>query len=89
MPFWAILRHDLLRASRAKQGKSDPDSNWAKARYNWVTYLLVRFGVLTAAELQQQFPDGIPDWANRKKTGELTISQVASFDGSHKKQASS
>ena len=27
------------------QGNSDPSSNWAKARYRWITQLLIRLGM--------------------------------------------
>ena len=67
------------------QGKSDPTSAWARARYNWVTYLLVRFGQLSQEQLEKQFPEGIPMWADVQKTGSLSLSQVSCFDGTHKK----
>ena len=34
-----------------KQGKHDPEATWSVASYNWVTYLMVRFGQLSDAEL--------------------------------------
>eukprot|EP01048_Picozoa_sp_COSAG05_P009760 COSAG05_NODE_821_length_7122_cov_142.066781_2_plen_271_part_00 len=43
-----------------KQGKSDPNSEWARARFNWITYLLVRFGHLTAEQLADRFPSIVP-----------------------------
>ena len=30
--------------NKRSQGNSDPESNWAKARYRWVTQLLIRLG---------------------------------------------
>ena len=34
-----------------KQGKKDPTTNWARARYRYVTQILIRIGVLTPVHL--------------------------------------
>lgn len=68
-----------------KQGKHDPDATWSKASFNWVTYLMVRFGQLSDAELAVRFPSGVPEWATRSVTGALDVQQVSVFDETHKK----
>ena len=36
---------------KAKQGSSDPDAPWSKARYNWIFQLLICFGVVQVPNL--------------------------------------
>ena len=40
------LKPKVLKTTKIKQGKKDPDSAWARARVNWVQQLLIRFGRL-------------------------------------------
>jgi hypothetical protein len=35
----------VVPVTKRPQGSLDKKSNWARARYGWVTQLLVRFGV--------------------------------------------
>jgi hypothetical protein len=68
-----------------KQGKDDPNSAWAKARYNWITFLMVSFRQLSDAELDVQFPDGRPAWADPTIVKQLHPNQIAWADGVHTK----
>jgi hypothetical protein len=69
------------------QGNCSKDSVWAKARLEWVTQLLVRFGILGIDRLQQIFGEGtIPEKFNPENLGpQLAISQIVFWDETHKK----
>ena len=40
------MKPKLNKISIRKQGSADPSSSWSRARYEWSTQLLVRFGKL-------------------------------------------
>ena len=74
----------------AAQGKSDPSSAWAQARFCWITFLMVSFGQLAVPALREAFdlttPDQtLPDWANPDIVTQISLNQVAWADGVHKK----
>jgi hypothetical protein len=69
------------------QGNCSKDSVWAKARLEWVTQLLVRFGILGIDRLQQIVGEGtIPEKFNPENLGpQLAISQIVFWDETDKK----
>ena len=62
---------------KAKQGSSDPDAPWSKARYNWILQLLVRFGVV-------QVPNP-PSYHDHTQVTPLSLHQIAWWDEKHRK----
>ena len=40
------MRPKMVNIKKRKQGSSEPESNWAQARYAWTRQLLARFGRL-------------------------------------------
>ena len=69
------------------QGNSDANSNYGKARYNYVRHLSVRFGHKPAHD--EDLPDPLPDWLDPEKLAErgfmLSINQIAFWDETHQK----
>ena len=69
------------------QGNYSRESVWARARLEWVTQLLVRFGILGVDRLEQIYGAGmIPDKFNPENLGpRLAITQIVFWDETHKK----
>ena len=82
----AYLRLDpvITPIRKRKQGTTEVDSPWAKARLEFVTQILVRFGLLTAAEVTD-CSGKIPDRFNIDKLTPMSINQLAFWDETHKK----
>jgi hypothetical protein len=77
-----------------KTGSFNPSSNWARARFGWVTQLLIRFGKtppgfdlawLLEKGLVPEGTDTIPDKFNVEKLPPLDITRVAFWDETHRK----
>ena len=64
---------------KAKQGSSDPDAPWSKARHNWILHLLVRFGCTP------KIPCPPPPYLDESKVTKLSIHNVAWWDEKHRK----
>ena len=75
------MKPKMVRIKKRKQGSTDPESLWAKARYEWSTQLLVRFGKLNVEEL----PRPVEKRFYRSSVGELEIQQVVWWDETHRK----
>jgi hypothetical protein len=78
------LKPKLSKITEMSQGSKDPNSAWSKARYNWFTHLLIRFGELDS---EQNLPpmNGLlpPPWLDKEKLTPLTITQVVWWDETH------
>ena len=64
-------------AEKAKQGSTDPDSPWSKARCDWILQLLVRFRCAK--------PINPPPCHDPSKVTKLSIDQVGWWDEKHRK----
>jgi hypothetical protein len=71
------LNPKISAVEKAKQGSSDPNSNWAKARVCWISQLLVRFGILR--------PPNPPPYLDHTKMPPLSLYQIAWWDEKHRK----
>ena len=81
---WAACRrlNPLVTAiQKRKQGSSDPDSEWARSRLNWVTQLMVLFLLLDKVTLGG---DACPRYFDSDIVGTLVLVQVAFWDETHK-----
>jgi hypothetical protein len=82
------LKPVITPIKKRKQGSNDPASPWAKARLEYVTQILVRFGgLLTTEEIAGLAGPGglIPDKFNVEKLTKVSINQIAFWDETHKK----
>jgi hypothetical protein len=70
--------------AKRKQGTTDPNSPWAKARLEWVTQILVRFGILTGNQVTAPLVN-VPDKFNATKVIHTSLNQIAFWDETHKK----
>jgi hypothetical protein len=81
--------------TRVKSGSHDPKDDWSRARFRWVTQLLIRLGekeftfeelkadgVLEADELDAGV---LPNCFNKDKLSCFTLHQLAGWDETHKK----
>jgi hypothetical protein len=79
------LKPIISPVKKRKQGSNDPTSPWAKARFEYVTQILVRFGEKVLVD-DIKAPDGsIPDKFDLAKLTKVSINQVAFWDETHKK----
>jgi hypothetical protein len=76
------LKPKVERIGVKSQGSKDVNSAWCKARYNWNTQLLIRFGLI----------DSVPDllgvqqpWFDKSKLTAIEMTQVGWFDETHTK----
>jgi hypothetical protein len=76
------LKPKVTKVVRKKQGDTDVNSAWAKARYNSVTQLLIRFGLL---ESQPDENGNLADYFNKDKITALQREQVADWEETHRK----
>ena len=71
------MRPKMVNIKKRKQGSSEPDSNWAQARYAWTRQLLARFG-----KLEERYPQHGP--IERRFDGDLqgklSLNQVVWWD---------
>jgi hypothetical protein len=83
------LRPVIRRVKRRKQGNTNPDSPWAKARLIWVTHFLVRLGkhVCNHTAKENEFLCLIetPTYFNTELLPPLSVHQIVFFDECHKK----
>ena len=71
-----------MNVTMRPQGSSNPDSDWAKARYRYVCQLLVRLG--HDIDLSVFFIDGkLPDCFNKNKLRPLDIDKIVFWDECH------
>ena len=75
------MKPKLNKIQKRKQGSSDPDSTWSRARFEWATQLLVRFGKLKP----QDFPQPLERRFDRDSIGHLHLHQVVWWDETHRK----
>ena len=75
------MKPKLNKISIRKQGSADPSSSWSRARYEWSTQLLVRFGKLTP----EDFPQPLERRYDRDSIGHLHLHQVVWWDETHRK----
>ena len=75
------MRLKMVNIRKRKQGSSQPDSNWAQARYAWTRQLLARFGRL------ERYPrhGPIEKRFNGDLLGKLSLHQVVWWDETHRK----
>lgn len=66
------------------QGNTDPNSDWAQARKNWVLQLLIRLGEETYVLLDGQ-EGPTPAMFDCNACGHLSIHQIAFWDEHHRK----
>ena len=74
------LKPKLKKIRRRKQGSTDPESHWSRARLQWATQLLVRFG-----ELDEDLDRPLERRFHRDVIGHLDIHQVVWWDETHRK----
>ena len=76
------LNPKVTSIKAGKQGSSDEKSAWARARFNWLTQLLIRFGgSLNEVDLEKLKVDGaLSDCFNIAKMSSLSLAQVAFWD---------
>ena len=67
---------------KKKQGSRDKTSKWARARMNWVTYLLVQLGKV---KIQRDVNGNIPEWFDEEKVAPLELQQIVWWDETHQK----
>jgi hypothetical protein len=82
------LNPKLLKVGKRSQGSDDPNSAWARARYNWNTQLLIRFGVLKKEDIPSDCynEDGnLRPCFDPSNLDALTTSMIAWWDETHKK----
>ena len=77
------LNPKLKRVSKRKQGSSDPDAPWSKARMLTVTQLLVRLGELEVSP--EPNTTTIPNKFDRSKLGAIELDQIVWWDETHRK----
>ena len=75
------MKPKICTIVRKKQGSRDPDSKWSRARYNWTTHLLVRFGKLPSQA--DPTTNLVPPWFNADKVEPLELSQVVWWNKTH------
>jgi hypothetical protein len=79
------LKPIVTPIKKRKQGSNDPNSPWAKARLEYVSQILGRFGAMPSID-DLKAPDGtIPGKYNAGKLTKVSINQVAFWDETHKK----
>ena len=72
------LRPMIKKVDKQKQGSSDPNSDWARARYLFTKQLMIRLGVLAdESPYDSRFA--------RNTAGHLSIDQIAWWDETHRK----
>jgi hypothetical protein len=76
------LKPKVKQIGVKSQGSKDVSSAWCKARYNWNTQLMMRFGLI----------DSVPDllgilqpWFDKSKLTAIKMTQVGWFDETHTK----
>ena len=80
------MKPKLIRIKKRKQGSTDPNSNWSKARHLWCIQLLIRFGELKLDDLYEYDElQRSADRFNRELIGELELNQVVWWDETHRK----
>ena len=75
------LKPKISKIRKRKQGSNDPTSSWSRARLEWTTQLLVRFGELRLDEL----PRPLERRFDRDQIGHLDLHQVVWWDETHRK----
>ena len=81
------LKPKVCRVKKRPQGSTDPNAPWSRARLNWVTQLLVRFGMLKSSELGSLIDPvtgELPEYFDKDKLTRLLPEQVAWFDETEK-----
>jgi len=86
------LDPEMTRVKSRKQGSYDAESKWAKARYHWVSQLMIRLSEwkpdlaeLKAAKLVKDDAASIPACFDFAKLTPLSINQIAFWDETHRK----
>lgn len=80
------LKPKVCKIKQRPQGSTDKDAPWSKARLNWVTQLLIRFGKLESqVDPATGHPPAYFDSEKLTKLTKLTLEQVAWFDETHRK----
>jgi hypothetical protein len=79
------LKPAVTPIQQRSQGSADPNSKWARARYNIVRQLLFRLGN-NANDLDVKLPNGdVPPYFDKSKLEPLDIYRIAFWDETHKK----
>ena len=75
------MKPKMVKIKKRKQGSTDPESNWAQARYAWTQQLLARFGRLPRTPLigpiERKFDQHL--------LGKLDLNQIVWWDETHRK----
>ena len=75
------MKPKIVTIKNRKQGSSDPDSNWAQARYAWTCQLLARFGRLertpSHGPIERKFDQHLLQ--------KLDLDQIVWWDETHRK----
>jgi hypothetical protein len=82
------LKPVVRKVKKQAQGSNDPTCKWARARVNFNTQVLIRFGKLPEEEFEKiwQKNDGtLSPWFDPDKMQSLTPQQVAWWDETHRK----
>ena len=68
-------------AEKHKQGSTDSNSNWAKARTNWTKQLLIRLGEI---KWNDENDGPAPSYFDIQKLKPLDLTQIVYWDETHK-----
>jgi hypothetical protein len=82
------LKPKFKKIKKRSQGFTDAKSPWCKARKNWYSQLLIRFGSLPEDELEKLRDPAtglLPAWFDIEQLKKLHTSQVGWWDETHKK----
>jgi len=71
------LRPKIDKVGKRKQGSTDPEHEWSKARCRWTSQLLIRLGLKQVTEDAEDFYKDLPP---------LDINQIVFWDEMHKEQ---
>lgn len=77
------MKPTFVPVGKRKQGSNDPESDWARARYNFVTQLLIRYGLLEDKDIPRDHNGEIPKWYRKEELTPLHKDGVAHWDETH------
>ena len=74
----------VVPVTRKSQGNDDPTSNWARARYRFVTQMMVMFGMGPDLTDFLDEDGSVPDMFNREKLRKINPNSIAWWDETHR-----
>ena len=76
----------IVAVNKQNHGSDDPESDWSRARCNFVKQLLIRTGEITIDDLKKEYgcENNIPAWFHPLNVTPLPPDAVSWFDETHK-----